>query len=537
MRFADRQSSCNIVQVLSKHLTDVLLEDLEQIPTIYRVSTDISSLLIATEKYFGIQANYIKGKGSMFLWWLRTYHPGVYLYATMRACGGTRQDGDTKGAGPVLMNLPLYLQFLAWRYGCGGGDGILEKSLFFRLRCVEMVGCLRVLSILHMCVVIPLRWLAGNCHTLSDWDFGVAKMAWTVDLMDAAFLEIANDGSKLFDDEFMFGIFQPIIDTIPPFGEYMNYMFKSKTSNPIGTRSFDKKVVPWEKLRSELMYPTRRDIVQSTEIACELAVVAAITFRREFRDTRKATAKYLSVESGSASLKILTAEQVAAGKGIEATNNAAERLFGASTEFLQTHGTIDLDHYVAPGMSRVNNDSGRAHKLLVSGKKRDPKAIGEGGAFQMGSKFDLPSKLQETLMIHAKEFAPAHKKRTKKWLAIQFEARQRAEEVKLKKKREDYKEENIVAIYFFEQFHSPRCWKTVAQARKKYNEMTANKLEAVKEQILIRYLGLGIKEAHHPWSKGQHTYTVDELLDHLMKNVIPLESELKRGKNFRQKRR
>ena len=51
----------------------------------------------------------------------------------------------------------------------------------------------------------------------------------------------------------------------------------------------------------------------------------------------------------------------------------------------------------------------------------------------MGSKFDLPSKLQETLMIHAKEFAPAHKKRTKKWLAIQFEARQRAEEVKLKK--------------------------------------------------------------------------------------------------------
>ena len=62
--------------------------------------------------------------------------------------------------------------------------------------------------------------------------------------------------------------------------------------------------------------------------------------------------------------------------------------------------------------------------------------------------------------------------------------------------------------------------------------MTANKLEAVKEQILIRYLGLGIKEAHHPWSKGQHTYTADELLDHLMKNVIPLESELKRGKKL-----
>ena len=70
-----------------------------------------------------------------------------------------------------------------------------------------MVGYLRVLSILHMCVVIPLRWLAGNCHNLSEWDFGVANMAWNVDLMDAAFLEIANDGSKIFNDEFMFGIF------------------------------------------------------------------------------------------------------------------------------------------------------------------------------------------------------------------------------------------------------------------------------------------------------------------------------------------
>ena len=104
----------NTVKVLSGHLTDVLSEDLEQIPTMYRVTIDISSLMIATEKYFGTQANYVKGKGSIVLWWIRTYHPGVYLYATVRACGGTRQDGDTEGARPVLMNFPLYLQFLAW---------------------------------------------------------------------------------------------------------------------------------------------------------------------------------------------------------------------------------------------------------------------------------------------------------------------------------------------------------------------------------------------------------------------------------------
>ena len=87
-------------------------------------------------------------------------------------------------------------------------------------------------------------------------------------------------------------------------------------------------------------------------------MVAIITFPKEFRDTRKATAKYLSANDGSASLKMLTEEQIAVGEGIEATNNAAERLHGTSTEFLQTHGTISAMHFAAPGQAQVNNDSG-----------------------------------------------------------------------------------------------------------------------------------------------------------------------------------
>jgi hypothetical protein len=50
-----------------------------------------------------------------------------------------------------------------------------------------------------------------------------------------------------------------------------------------------------------------------------------------------------------------------------------------------------------------------------------------------------------------------------------------------------------------------------------------DKLECVKEQILIRYLGLGWEEAHHPWSKNKHQYTASELLKHLCEIVIPLE--------------
>ena len=41
----------------------------------------------------------------------------------------------------------------------------------------------------------------------------------------------------------------------------------------------------------------------------------------------------------------------------------------------------------------------------------------------------------------------------------------------------------------------------------------------------MRYLGLGLVDAWHPWSEKDHgTYTSAELLDHLVNKVIPLEN-------------
>ena len=50
----------------------------------------------------------------------------------------------------------------------------------------------------------------------------------------------------------------------------------------------------------------------------------------------------------------------------------------------------------------------------------------------------------------------------------------------------------------------------------------AQKPKCTKEQILICYLGLGWEEAHHLWSKDGYHYTDVELLDYLVKSVIPL---------------
>jgi len=133
----------------------MLDSDLEEIHFTLRVTTDVNNLLCAIEKYFGATANYAKGKGSMFMDYMRCYHSLAYLYSICRACGRSRQDIGVKGAVPVLMNVPYYFEFLAWRMECDG-NGILEKNLYTILRCVEMISLLRVLSIPNISICLPL---------------------------------------------------------------------------------------------------------------------------------------------------------------------------------------------------------------------------------------------------------------------------------------------------------------------------------------------------------------------------------------------
>ena len=77
---------------------------------------------------------------------------------------------------------------------------------------------------------------------------------------------------------------------------------------------------------------------------------------------------------------------------------------------------------------------------------------------------------------------------------------------------------------FWEQYHSPRCWTTASMEMSVYNQLKSEtaRLNAVKEQILIRYLGLGCKDAHHPWSSQGVVFNSWHLLNRLVKKVLPM---------------
>ena len=83
----------------------------------------------------------------------------------------------------------------------------------------------------------------------------------------------------------------------------------------------------------------------------------------------------------------------------------------------------------------------------------------------------------------------------------------------------------IEASYLYQQHqHSDRFTKTPKEAFDIFNTLTskAAQYKYVKEKIMIRYLGLGWTEVHHPYSKTGYVYTPAELMEHFVKTVIPL---------------
>jgi hypothetical protein len=160
-----------------------LEESLASIPSIYRVNMDIVNLYQGTEKMVGATENYHKG-----------------------------QDLCVEGAPSILMNLLLYLQFLQWcMCVCGtSDDGILATNLYINFRSIEVVALLRVLSILHNSICMPIRWLAGKTESLSNYDFGYYDMGRTLDIVETAFMKIIDDPSKFLDEDFMMGLFSEI---------------------------------------------------------------------------------------------------------------------------------------------------------------------------------------------------------------------------------------------------------------------------------------------------------------------------------------
>jgi hypothetical protein len=113
----------------------------------------------------------------------------------------------------------------------------------------------------------------------------------------------------------------------------------------------------------------------------------------------------------------------------------------------------------------------------------------------------LPEKLQDSLLAVAKKNRNNSHKQFTASLQRQHTAcadkAANAIAMKLQLTERDF----INISYLYQKYFSPQCWKTVKQALDEFKKLSSKKdnIDCMKEQILIRYLGLGWEEAHHPF--------------------------------------
>ena len=94
----------------------------------------------------------------------------------------------------------------------------------------------------------------------------------------------------------------------------------------------------------------------------------------------------------------------------------SESRYGASTDLLKVFGTISIPHAAAMGQSRTNNDHGRAHNNLVTGRKYKKTIDSKKGAYSEGKDTMFNPELRQYLTAASREYAPNHKKNMEKWM-------------------------------------------------------------------------------------------------------------------------
>ncbi len=253
-----------IENYLSRKLTIFLKHDLELIPPHLRVSCKISDLLRQVDKEYSFTANYFKESCDDYADWKECFCPGKQYLPPIRVIGGNRQDAAFEGALPVYDGRGDMLIFT--KECLLSSNNLLQCLLFIVLGSMEMIAQLRVASILHLAVVIPMRWLAGNTHKLVEYGWEERSMGRAIAMLHDAFVEIQGDGSLLLEEEFVMHIFAPLYDELLLFKEYLDYHFEEKEGNVIESQKEEARVLAIDEAMAELFCHSKLRIVRQLSL-------------------------------------------------------------------------------------------------------------------------------------------------------------------------------------------------------------------------------------------------------------------------------
>ena len=430
-----------VEKALTSRLNELLRESNDDIDPRLRVSASISAVIRAVDKEFSLSANYPKGHGELFREWMRSNHAGELLLHVERA-RGSRQDLCTEGCMAIIMNWPYYLEFLDEQLRKRKNKGeasILQQNLFCVLKSSEMISLARLLTILHISITMPMRWLAGKSHELSEWGWGALSMGRAIDTLDGKMERLSDDPTLIQDEGFMMGLFSEFLEELPPFQEYFDTMFERKSMQVVErvvNRKSATRVVHLARLRKQLFHPVRKSERDATARMVELAGIAATAIISELRDEKKATHKYLSRFKKNYSYVHASNERKLAFLGKKATNDEAESALGGATAQIQRYGRIGLSHAAAVSDLKRN---AFFHRLTNSKKEDKP----------LGIFHQFDQRLQEAIILTAMRDAPAAHKINREALDQQAAARHAKETLAKEKNLATATDEYIEGVTLF----------------------------------------------------------------------------------------
>ena len=168
-------------------------------------------------------------------------------------------------------------------------------------------------------------------------------------------------------------------------------------------------------------------------------------------------------------MKKVSAQEREATMNCDASNSVSESSHALVKTMQKLCGpTARADGLGAVGQSQGNNDFGHGDQAKVTG--RNPKE-GNEVTHEIGEFHKLVPELKISLVQTGKIMSSKWKKNYDIALERQKAATRRRREIIFEKKLEEAEEDYIVPIYFHKQYHSQRCWSTIAIAKETYKKL------------------------------------------------------------------
>ena len=508
-----RNTHVNAVLIeTTKVVREITKESLAKFDKDSRVSPDFMSMVRAFDKEFSLCANYPKGHGALFLQWMKEHHPKELFMHVERAATGKRHDIVAMAALAILWNRQYCVEFLhELLFFSEKSENILSWSLWATLSSLEMAAVARLWSIFHITIIMPERFISSKVHEFAEYEWTPLSLGRVYDKLKDDLEAIVEKPELIHKEKFMMGLMKPWVDELPPLKKYLHYVFEEKKTNFVHSpEDTNTTAVSMKLIRAELFNPMDADNQKCTGRLEQLAKAGAQAWIRELLDPKKATFYLMSASGSEYCWANCTPEMKEAFKGKRAVNDLAESSFAGVTQQITQFGRINLAN--AAGVSDVQRN-----KFLKRSSTR--KEIKENTT---GLLHTLPLELQYAMVDVCTDFSEEMRKEMNCALDRQLEHKRIADEIRKEKGMAKVRNEFIRCLMYHRlYFNSDSCWKTKREVRKGLRTIstTGGKLDAIKMNIQMRYLGLGWTECKTKWTLNGKAKSVKQLKARLLEII------------------